>query len=491
MGIGVNLPNLVAEAASQYFVANKGLFKGDKGDAGIDAIPLTVSQITNNNDGTITILFSNGFSHTTAVLKGEQGVKGDDGNGITALDLIGDTGYGGSKSWILRYDNDVEEVLTLLNGDAINAVVPIDVSDLPKYENIYEVQMATGTKFRFSVFNGGVNLDKTEVKSLYEQNPDTNAFTDAEKAKLALTETHVELNGRDIANRNRANHTGTQSLDTVTETAVKKIMTDVERAKLANVPADTNTAINNIMTLLASNDVNLDTLQEIVNFIKLHEVELNSLTLDNIAETATKKIMTLDERNKLAGIEAGATGDQTAAEIKALYESTLNKVLTSVDSIGFTGGGTVSWNAEEHTIDVTNTYVTIQVGQEVGTLARNNTASSLTNGTVVMKTGALGASGRLTMASYDGVADGSRILGVVTQDTPAGADGFATYFGKIRGLNTSAWNQGDDLWVYGSNLTNIKPTEGLIMNIGFVVNSHATQGTIWVRRQAHTFIREV
>ena len=72
MGIGVNLPNLVAEAASQYFVANKGLFKGDKGDAGIDAIPLTVSQITNNNDGTITILFSNGFSHTTAVLKGEQ-----------------------------------------------------------------------------------------------------------------------------------------------------------------------------------------------------------------------------------------------------------------------------------------------------------------------------------------------------------------------------------------------------------------------------------
>ena len=236
MGIGVNLPNLVAEAASQYFVANKSLFKGD---AGIDAIPLTVSQITNNNDGTITILFSNGFSHTTAVLKGEQGVKGDDGNTITVLDLIGDTGYGGSKSWILRYDNDVEEVLTLLNGDTINAVVPISVSDLPKHENIYEVQMATGTKFRFSVFNGGVNLDKTEVKALYEQNPDTNAFTDAAKAKLALTETHVELNGRDIANRDRANHTGTQSLDTITETAVKKIMTYVERAKLANVPADT------------------------------------------------------------------------------------------------------------------------------------------------------------------------------------------------------------------------------------------------------------
>lgn len=491
MKIGVDLRELTRLASEQYLTDNVSMFKGQTGDKGNDGDAVLLTGITNNIDGTMTFTFSNGYVHTTGDLRGEVGPQGDRGVGITDLMLLGDTGYGGTKSWALYYDDDTHDIITLLNGDAIDAIVPIDVSDLPKHENIYEMQMATGTTFRFSTFNGGVNLDKVEIKTLYESNPNTNAFTDDEKAKLAQTELPADLDGRDIENRKRENHTGTQSLDTVTETAVKKIMTDVERAKLSNVPANTNQAIADILTLLGSDDVNLDTLQEIVNFIKVHEAELNSLTLDNIAETLDKKIMTAAERIKLAGIEDGATADQTATEIKTLYESNSNKVLGSVDSISFTNGGTVTWNADEHTIDIANTYVTIQAGQEVGTLVRNNTASTIPDGTVVMETGSLGASGRLTVAPYDGVASGGKILGVVTQDIPVSADGFATFFGKIRGLNTSAWLAGDELWVNGSGLTNVKPTDGLIMSIGFVVSSHTTQGTIFIRRQQHILIREV
>lgn len=491
MKIGVDLKELTRVASESYLTSNAALFRGEKGDSGNDGAAVLLTSVTNNADGTITFIFSNGYEHTTDNLKGDTGPRGINGVGITDLQLLGDTGYGGSKSWALFYDNDTHDVITLLNGDALDSIIPIDVSNTPYHENIYEMVMATGNRFRFSVFNGGVNLDAVEVKTLYESNPDTNAFTDSEKAQLAQTESHAELDGRDIENRKRENHTGTQSLDTITETTIKKIMTDVERAKLVNVPVNTNQALADILTLLNSNDVNLDTLQEIVNFIKVHEVELNSLTLDNIAETLDKKIFTAVERAKLAGIEEGATADQTAAEIKALYESTVDKVLSNVNSIAFTGGGVVSWNVDEHTIDVANTYVTIQVGQEIGTLVRNNTASLIPDGTVVMETGSIGASGRLTVAPYDGIASGSKILGVVTQDIPVGADGFSTFFGKIRGLNTSAWTSGDELWVSGSGLTNIKPTDGLILSIGFVVSSHITQGTIFIRRQAHTFIREV
>jgi hypothetical protein len=45
---------------------------------------------------------------------------------------------------------------------------------------------------------------------------------------------------------------------------------------------------------------------------------------DDLVEGAVKLLMTAAERSKLAGIEAGATADQTGAEIKALYEAEPN-----------------------------------------------------------------------------------------------------------------------------------------------------------------------
>lgn len=42
---------------------------------------------------------------------------------------------------------------------------------------------------------------------------------------------------------------------------------------------------------------------------------------DDLIEGVSKLLMTVAERAKLAGIEAGATGDQTGAEIKGLYEA--------------------------------------------------------------------------------------------------------------------------------------------------------------------------
>lgn len=250
---------------------------------------------------------------------------------------------------------------------------------------------------------------------------------------------------------------------------------------------------------------------------------VDGLDAEDIAETAGSKIMTAAERTKLAGLESGATGDQTASEIEALYEGIAdtnkytdaeqsklagiednatadqtgaevqslyeaqsNKTLNDVGSLQFSGGindqGTVTWNTDEETLDVVLNGVTLQMGQEIHVHCRNNTGATITNGTVVMATGTLGASGRVTIGAYDGTSHVKYILGMVTADILNGEDGSVTNFGKVRDLDTSNYSEGDILYATsGGGLTSTEPTTGVNVAVAFVVNVHATVGTLMVR----------
>lgn len=59
-------------------------------------------------------------------------------------------------------------------------------------------------------------LTGAQIKSEYEAQPDTNAYTDAEKSKLAGMEAQSTKNDTDSNLKNRANHTGTQAISTIT-----------------------------------------------------------------------------------------------------------------------------------------------------------------------------------------------------------------------------------------------------------------------------------
>lgn len=155
-------------------------------------------------------------------------------------------------------------------------------------------------------------------------------------------------------------------------------------------------------------------------------------------------------------------------------------------SVQLTGGtgtqGTVTWNADEETLDLIQNGSTLQLGQELQVHARNNTGSLISNGTVVMATGTLGASGRITVAPYDNTTDVKYVVGVTTEDIADGTDGKVTSFGKVRGVNTSSWSEGSVLYTTtNGNLTSTVPTTGVKKAIAFVVNSHATNGTLMVR----------
>jgi hypothetical protein len=150
----------------------------------------------------------------------------------------------------------------------------------------------------------------------------------------------------------------------------------------------------------------------------------------------------------------------------------------------------MSWNSDEETLDLIQNGATLQLGQESQVHCRNNTVSAIANGTVVMATGTLGASGRITIAPMvaDGTVEPHFIIGVAAESIGAGEDGKVTTFGKVRGIDTSSFTEGAVLWcdpATAGALTATKPTApNLKLAVAFVINSHAVNGTLMVRANA-------
>ena len=171
----------------------------------------------------------------------------------------------------------------------------------------------------------------------------------------------------------------------------------------------------------------------------------------------------------------------TDAYTKTEVQTVLPKIGLDTTNVTPPEVGQIAWNQNERTIDVGVNGMTLQVGQEQLINVRNNTASLILNKTVLMATGTIGASGRITVAPYNG-GDPKYILGIATEDIAAGLDGFVTSFGKVRGVNTSMWADGAVLYVaLNGELTPIEPVTGVNLPVAIVVHSHATVGTLFVR----------
>ena len=178
------------------------------------------------------------------------------------------------------------------------------------------------------------------------------------------------------------------------------------------------------------------------------------------------------------------------------------KTLVNSPSIDFdtTAGVTVSqgqmaWNADEETLDLGLNGAVLQLGQEIHYHVRNNTGSSIPNGTPVMATGTLGASGRITIAPMDGTDfnNAKYFLGITTEAIGVDEDGKVTHFGKVRGINTSSYTAGSVLWISTSTvgaLTDTEPTTGMKLPVAFVINSNNSAGTIFVRATTGSALAE-
>ena len=155
--------------------------------------------------------------------------------------------------------------------------------------------------------------------------------------------------------------------------------------------------------------------------------------------------------------------------------------------------GRVVWNASDDTLNLHHTGgVVQQVGQETYIYGKNNTASTITNGSTV---GFGGVNGDNRIEFVDYIADqtyrSEYFFGVATQDIVVSGLGLVTTFGVVRDIDTTGsavsetWAQGDELYASPTTagaFTKVKPTApNISIPVAIVMIVSATAGEIFVR----------
>lgn len=148
--------------------------------------------------------------------------------------------------------------------------------------------------------------------------------------------------------------------------------------------------------------------------------------------------------------------------------------------------GSTYWDVDHSSLAIIMNSAKCVIGQDSFFYVKNQTGATITKGTAVGFAGTLGASGRLLIAPF--LADGSQpskyFMGIVAEDIADGDEGFVLEFGQIRQLNTSAFVDGDILFVsptIAGELTAVQPVApNNIITAAAVVKS-ATNGVLQVR----------
>ncbi|MDD2290683.1 MAG: hypothetical protein PHV52_00255 [Aliarcobacter sp.] len=234
-----------------------------------------------------------------------QGLKGDKGDSFTVNSI-------GTYAQRALYDNQVTGYSFL----AFDVVV--DGSTIP---HIYFKKSATAGDWSFGVpFGRGEKGEKGDagigvVSIARTSGNGTAGQTDIYTITLSDSNTHEfsVYNGKDsdinssdlIALQNNLLITINQKLN-ISDVVNNLTSSFTDKALSAAQGKVLKDLIDSINTLLSSDDMTLDQMQEIVNYIKQNKADLQNLDLSNIAETLTLKHFTATLKTKLDGIATGA-----------------------------------------------------------------------------------------------------------------------------------------------------------------------------------------
>ena len=365
------------------------------------------------------------------------------------------------------------------------------------------------------------NLTALDIKNLYESNNNTNAFTDTLLSKLngiqngaqvntvtsvsgrvgnvILTKSDVGLNNvQNIDTTNASNITsGTLNANLLPDSGVVEgLYGSATQVPIINVDSTGRiTNIENEIIFIPSGDISVTGGD--ITLSGTTGVHITNATLvDTGVIPSTYRSVTVDSKGRVTD----GTNPTTIAEYEISDAYTKTEVHETLPAVGFdttnliapTRVGQMKWNQTEGTIDLAlENDVTLQIGQENNRKVRNDTASTITNGTLVMSTGSIGNSGRITVAPFTGlIGQAKYIYGIVTHDIAPDTDGFVTIDGKVRDINTTGstvgeiWEDGDVLYAKpndSGHLTKIVPTVGeLKVSVAQVVHAH-TNGTLEIR----------
>ena len=127
--------------------------------------------------------------------------------------------------------------------------------------------------------------------------------------------------------------------------------------------------------------------------------------------------------------------------------------------------------------------VDLQVGQENVVLVYNGSGATITKGKVVAVSGAQGQRPSVVLADADTESLSAPTLGVTAEDIANGAEGFVATFGVIRGIDTSAFTAGDDVYLSqtAGGFTATRPSAPAhTVFLGWVVKVNASSGELFL-----------
>jgi hypothetical protein len=168
--------------------------------------------------------------------------------------------------------------------------------------------------------------------------------------------------------------------------------------------------------------------------------------------------------------------------------------ISSPDFIQFDTGATVTnaagrlyWDAAQQTLSVgLNANIAADIGQTLYAYATNDEAVTINKGQPVYMFAAQGDRVSVKLAYNTGDATSAKTLGVCAENIAAGQAGMILCQGVQDGLDMSAYNPGDTLYLGATagTLTNIKPyAPNHLVYIGVVERANAGNGRLYVRVQ--------
>lgn len=206
-----------------------------------------------------------------------------------------------------------------------------------------------------------------------------------------------------------------------------------------------------------------------------------------------------------SGDMAAATYDPAGGAAQVAFQTMQDDLDMNGNKVIFTPDATSPAHAEGQlfyddnekalVFDNDESDVRLTIGQELWLpLVRNNTGSTITDGSVVYISGAIGQNPTIALAQAN-TKTTAEIVGIATHDIENNTNGYVTAFGYVRDIDTSAWNDGDVLYVDATTpgaMTTTKPTgSNYPVVVGTVAYSHATQGKILVNPSRATDVTDV
>lgn len=226
-----------------------------------------------------------------------------------------------------------------------------------------------------------------------------------------------------------------------------------------------------------------------------NDISLPALSITPVNDTLASQIAELQKQLDALKLQVyPQLGTMAALQQANLPWVTFDTTPQGVPT-GAAAAGTLYWNTDDNAktlnlIMEDTGGVVQQIGEE--TYYRVKASSTITDGQVVMFDGTLGASGGLKAKPATGLTafQNEYIMGVATQSIATNGWGYVTWFGEVKGINTTGslygetWADGDILYynpAYAGGLTKTVPSAPNPKVIVASVVHAATNGILFVR----------